>query len=522
MLSVVLRYYHTLKFLQWTQIKYRLRYQFSPIRPDTHIDDVQWSEGKTRFLNDSIDAPKSWLGNNVFKFLNQLHQFDQDIDWNFRGFGKLWTYNLNYFEFLAQANLSKYEGLGLIHDFINKEKEVKDGMEPFPISLRCIFWIRFLIKHQIKDEQIDQSLFGQLQLLSKRPEYHLMGNHLLENGFSLLFGACYFDNEGWWSQAKNILETQLTEQILSDGSHFELSPMYHQIMLYRLLDSINLLQNNYEEKEIAFLELLKNKAELMLGWLQQMTFSNGDLPQVNDSTNNIAPTHLSLMNYARQLNISIQQKQLSTSGYRKINRPNYEILIDVGQIGPDYIPGHAHSDTFNFVLHHQSNPLIVDTGISTYEKNKRRNVERSTSAHNTVMIDGLEQSEVWGGFRVARRAKVTLIEETNDIITAAHNGYQRINCEHQRSFNFHSDAISIKDTITKNKVAKAFFHFDSNVKIELIKDTIKGTFGEMNFEGCDAVKVEPYLLAKGFNHKVEAVRAVVTFHHQLLTKITFQ
>ena len=47
---------------------------------------------------------------------------------------------------------------------------------------------------------------------------------------------------------------------------------------------------------------------------------------------------------------------------------NYELFIDVGNIGPDYQPAHAHSDTFNFELIKGDNPIFVDTGISTYEK----------------------------------------------------------------------------------------------------------------------------------------------------------
>lgn len=37
-------------------------------------------------------------------------------------------------------------------------------------------------------------------------------------------------------------------------------------------------------------------------------------------------------------------------------------------IGPDYIPGHAHADTFNYELRIDGVPFIVDTGISTYNK----------------------------------------------------------------------------------------------------------------------------------------------------------
>ncbi len=48
------------------------------------------------------------------------------------------------------------------------------------------------------------------------------------------------------------------------------------------------------------------------------------------------------------------------------------MIIDIGQIGPSYIPGHAHADTFNFVMHAKGQPLFVDPGTSTYETNALR------------------------------------------------------------------------------------------------------------------------------------------------------
>ena len=518
MLSLMMRYYHTLKFLQWTQIKHRLIYQLQKNVETSDDLDPDFKSANLIFEH-GVKGPTQFLHKNTFEFLNIKYSFDKNIDWNYEAYGKLWTYNLTYFEFLDQAEMSKDEGLRLIHDFISNEKKIKDGMEPFPISLRCLFWIKFLIKHQIEDEGINRSLFRQLQRLSKRPEYHLLGNHLLENGFSLLFGACYFKDEALFQQAEQILNEQLDEQILPDGAHFELSPMYHQIMLYRLLDVINLLQSNNTIATIEFLHFLKKKASLMLGWLQQITFTNDDIPYVNDSAKGIAPTTSQLLSYANQISLGVLYRSLNQCGYRKIRKSNFEIFIDVGSIGPDYIPGHAHSDTFNLIVYHQSKPVLVDTGISTYEKNPRRNLERSTSSHNTVMINDIEQSEVWGGFRVARRAKISSLEESETKIKATHDGYQKINCSHQRTFFFDKNPIQIFDEIKGSEKGKAFFHFHSSVAIQLKGNKAYGDFGSIEFVGADHIEIQIYQLATGFNQTVDAKRAVVFFNKQLRTKL---
>jgi len=470
-------------------------------------------------LKPSITSPTSYLGNEVFRFLNIDQSFNQGIDWNFSNHGKLWTYNLNYFEYLSQSEISKHEGLGLMHDFINNEKISKDGMEPFPISLRVIFWIKFLTKHQIDDDNINQSLFRQVQMLSARPEYHLMGNHLLENGFGLLFGAYYFQNKKLIGQAKKILTEQLQEQILPDGAHFELSPMYHQLMLYRVLDSINLFQQNPKEEFKDLENIFIQKAELMLGWLQAITFQNGELPKLNDSTDAIAPKVHQLLDYADRLNVKTPKIKLKESGYRKMKNTSFEMIIDVGQIGPDYIPGHAHSDTFNFVLHYEGKPLIVDTGISTYEKNQKRNQERSTAAHNTVVIAKAEQSEVWGGFRVARRAKVFNLQESKNRISACHDGYRKIHTIHQRTFVCQENSITILDEISNQNKAQAFLHFHPDVEVFLIEQEIHGSFGKIIFDNLIDIEIEPYQWAAGFNKTVSSKKVILTFKENLQTKI---
>ncbi len=522
MFSLWSRYYHTLKFLKWTQIKYRLLYSLRSgiTRPDPNgmFLPGQWDLQ----LEDSIPAYTSWLGNDRFIFLNMEHDFKNRIDWNYAAYGKLWTYNLTYFEFLGQSDLPKEKGLELIHDFIAQLSTIKDGLEPFPISLRIIFWIKFLLKHKIQDYKIDQSLYGQLQMLYQKPEYHLLGNHLLENGFALLFGGQYFADEKVLKLGNTILTEQLKEQILSDGGHFERSPMYHQLMLYRILDGINLLKNNPEDSAQHLKKLFSEKAALMLGWMTQITFSNGDMPLVNDSTREVAPTAKALETYAAQLGIFPEIKPLKTSGYRKIKRSRYELFVDTGNIGPDYIPGHAHSDTFNFILYQDDQPLLVDTGISTYEKNNRRKEERSTAAHNTVMVNNLEQSEVWGGFRVARRAKITQLEESDGKITAIHDGYRRINCEHRRSFTYCEQYLEIKDELTDKHEGAAFLHFHPTVFPQLENQQITGKFGAIHFKNADEIRLVPYLMATGFNQTKEATRAIVSFkdHLQTIIKLT--
>ena len=157
---------------------------------------------------------------NSFTFLNISHSFSDEINWNYNKFGKLWTYNLNYFDFLNQENISKEAGLILIKNFIKNDDLIMDGKEPYPISLRAINWVKFLSISQIKNEVINNTLYSHYGILIKNLEYHLLGNHLLENAFSLLFGAYYFNDEEFYNTSKNLLFSELNEQIFV-SSHQE-------------------------------------------------------------------------------------------------------------------------------------------------------------------------------------------------------------------------------------------------------------------------------------------------------------
>ena len=476
--------FNTVKYLKAKQIYFRLFYfardKYRKISGFKY-EFLKGSNPTPLKLYNSIENKYSIVKDREFVFLNLSKKFEDSIDWNYSDYGKLWTYNLTYFEYLKEK-----DDLRLIYDFCDNIETIKDGLEPFPISLRGMNWIKFLTKFDIKDKKIDDSLYAQYYILLDNLEYHLLGNHLLENGFSLLFGAYYFEDEKFYKKAKEILQKELEEQILEDGGHFELSPMYHQLMLFRLLDCINLVENGeWKIENGEFLSFLKDKVILMLSWLENITYQNEDIPLLNDSATKIAPTTKELLKYANSLNLnyqfSILNSQLSSSGYRKIVKNNYECIVDIGEVGASYIPGHAHADTFNFELRINNKPFIVDNGLSTYETNETRYYQRSTKAHNTVEVLGKNSSEVWGGFRVADRASIIELEEKKDYIKATHDGYNPI--LHTREWLFKDDKVIIKDSLNKNANAIFRLHFHPSIKEEYImkKIILNSQFSILNY-----------------------------------------
>jgi uncharacterized heparinase superfamily protein len=408
------------------------------------------------------------------------------------------------------------------HNPFGTKNYFKDNWSSYTISLRTIAWIKvfLFIKNSLDNdfkEKFVNSLYIQLNYLSTHLELDIRGNHLLENGFGLLFGAYFLNDEKLYKTAKKILIPELKEQILPDGAHFELSPMYHQLMLYRVLDCYNLVKkNNHFDQEL--LSFFKEKAELMLGWLEQMTFKNGDIPLLNDSAFNINPTTQELIEYANRLGLQPKKKELNESGYRKIIQKNYELIADIGHIGPDYIPGHAHSDTLSFVLYVKNLPFIIDTGISTYNPTERRQIERSTSSHNTVQVGDYDQSEVWSSFRVARRAYPNILQDTNEIIEADLD-YATISANHKRKFQCLEGEIIIKDEVKANHLAKAYLHFHPDVQVTLNKNIVLTNLGQVIVENATKIEIENYQYAPEFNKLIPAKRVIITFSKQIKTII---
>ena len=517
--------FNTILYLKPVQVYYRLYYFLRNIfigkkvkkKTLANFNSIVW-ENEFNYENSYLDK------DNSFVFLNLSHSFSDKIDWNYNRFGKLWTYNLNYFDYLNQENISKEIGIILIKDYIKNDNLLLDGKEPYPISLRGINWVKFLSKNKVNEEFIDNNLYNHYYILLKNIEYHLLGNHLLENAFSLLFGSFYFQDEKLYNKSKKILITELNEQILEDGSHFELSPMYHQIMLFRVLDCIQLIKLNIWKND-DLLNLLEESSSKMLSWLENVTFNNGDIPMVNDCAFQIVPSTKAILNYGKLLGINKKNIKLSDSGYRMFKNEKYELFMDMGEVGASYQPGHVHSDTFNFVLYANNQPFIVDTGTSTYEKNDQRQLERSTSSHNTITIGDYNQTEVWGGFRVGKRAGIISLKESDNKFSSSHDGYKNIGIIHNRKFITNKDSVHIFDKLNKHEIYEkiAHFHFHSLVNNIIIKKTsvfFKSLNIEISFKGKNIfLKKELYKYACGFNKTENAVKLKVVFESDLETII---
>lgn len=512
----------TVGYLTLTQIRYQLKYRF--LKPKSLKTYREGFRSVTKCLRFLIVPPvyASYISPNCFTFLNKTKDFKLKIDWDYREFGALWNYNLQYGNYLLQEDISVSEKLTLIRSLYNTIDSGGLALEPYPVSVRAINIMRLICSGELKEQDILENLYAELNFLSKRWELHLLGNHLLENAFAMCLGGAFFGKKDWRDKAKGVLYRELQEQILKDGGHFELSPMYHKIVFYRLLELID-WYSEYEEKDNKFYNFCREKAQQMRGWLENIKFQNNDIPLFNDSAEGVAYDTKFLLSYADELGIEPGLKKLSDSGYRSYDGDNYEVKVDVAQLGPKYQPGHSHADTLSFILYYKGEPLFVEQGTSTYQIGARRDLERSTEAHNTVVINDKNQSDVWGGFRVGKRATTTVLRDEERLVNAQHDGYEDLGVIHKRKYRFSNDIIYIYDElegIVEN--AKAYFHLHPGCSVEVEKGTVVINNDIVcKFEGWSDIKIEPYDYANTYNVYKKADRVIVAFRDILKTTIKF-
>lgn len=500
-------FFNTVKYLRPVQIFYLIFYKIKSFLPKKKYNTNNLS------ANYSLKWPvvikkDNVLENNSFEILNLKYLFKDNPDWNFLEYGTLWNYNLNYLEFLNQKKFNKKRFTKILKNYISNKKESIFGCDPYPISLRNINILKFILNNKIKDHLIDKSIYEDYMLLYNNFEFHLQGNHLLENSLSLFLGGIYFNEKKFLKYSEKILNTELDKQILSDGAHFELSPMYHNILLERILDIIYFLKiNNYRELKIY--KKLIYKSKLMFNWIKEVSYSDYSYPLVNDSAIGIGLTVDKLNILMKKNSIeNIDKVSVSDSGFRRINFGQFEIYINFSEIKSNFQPGHKHADFLNFELRYKSMPIIIDPGISTYEKSKQRLIERSSSMHNTIIVNNADSCQVWDSFKLGKRPTLKIIEDNSNLLSAFYKSYDS-SYTHFRKFILVNNKIIIEDKVScpKDQLIESHIHF---AQPALKLDNNKLNIEDLNIEflSYKNLKLVDYECPNGYNKLIKRKKII--------------
>ncbi len=471
----------------------------------------------------------------TLRFLNQTREIAVPIDWrpeDLRFGTRLWLLNLHYMEFLESLDDAQF--VAVTDDWIANNRPYEpgywlDNWNSYSLSIRVVVWMQQLAKRELNIdsstlERIHCSLVGQIRFLSNNLELDIGGNHLIKNIKALLWASHFFAQHQeariWQEIGTDLLSTALDEQILDDGMHYELSPAYHCQVLADLLECYSVLD------EGNCRSLLAKKLKKMAQVVCDFTHADGAISLFNDAGLHMAYAPEECLTVAAEaLNIHVQQATFvdyPNAGYFGTHGETDSLLVDAGNLAPDFLPAHGHGDALSFEWCVDGCRMIVDPGVYEYNAGARREYSRATRAHSTVSLDDLDQSEFWHAFRVGRRARIIdrkVVNEAGTLtIDASHDGYTRLAGApiHRRVFTLRDRQLNIQDFITGGKgqkaVARLMLHPDCQIENTLPgKVLIRRGGAQLQVETKHTVTIENACCFLDFGEEYEAKQLLIDF-----------
>lgn len=461
----------------------------------------------------------------AFTFVGRRVVAGDPVDWTTPGFeprDQLWRMNLHYMEYLETLCLD--DGIDLIRQWIGANPPWQpgywhDSWNSYALSLRVMCWMQFLARHGAAGQfdDIELSLAQQMRFLDRNLERDLGGNHLMKNIKALVWAGAYFEGDeaqGWRRTGLGLLEREIAAQILADGVHYERSPSYHAQVLADLIE----IRVALGEMRTALLDdVIERMARVAIDLSHP-----GDVPALfNDAGRTMA---YSPAECAALAGVMPQRQRVfgyRDAGYFGAHPGDWSIVADMGRIGPDDLPAHAHGDIGGFELSVGGRQFVVDQGVYEYVAGDRRTQSRAAASHSVLAIDGMEQAEFFGAFRCGDRPDVTvdLWQPRDDgfVLVGTHDGYRRTGAGPRvtRRFDVTARGLTITDTAPVPAATRArvglLLHPDCQVEIAGASATIGHAQSAIRIDTGLAIHVEDALWWPDMGVEVATKRLYLTW-----------
>lgn len=418
-----------------------------------------------------------------------------------------WELNRHYqFGILAKnyfiSNDNKYldELIELFYDWNDKNPFLIgiSWTSVMEVSIRCYSWIVtlvFLKESGLKNNRILRDLeVGIINMVDYTNKHHSRyssaNNHLIVEMIVVGVAGVLFENRDWYLKAINILDKELVLQNYSDGVNKEHALHYQTFVMEAISLFMLILKRNELQYPSKWNELLAKMSE----FISDNMDSNYNVSHLGDSDDgkilDLFGEHMNHYKYVLELtSLLLGKKYLEiqnphenirwlftddeinnvTEVYNNKKSKCYKeggytimksedesendivVVVDHAELGFGSIAAHGHADSLSFTMSVNSNRVFIDPGTYIYHIDLHsRNYFRKTINHNTLCIDGKDQSEMLGAFLWGKRANTTLckyeINEKQEILVARHDGYKPL--IHNREFIFNKkDKLIINDEI---------------------------------------------------------------------------
>lgn len=340
--------------------------------------------------------------------------------------------------------------------------------------------------------------------------YSSANNHLIGELTGIWTACKAFDlgAEGttWATFAKTKLEDEFEKQVFSDGVDKEQALYYHLWVLeYGLfLSAIG------AGAQDPFSERFSQRVSAMADFVRDLTPPGGKPPQIGDADDGfvtrfvaawpgdpfeevlaaenvvakralshrivekaffyglLAHQHAPEPIVTRQKCPRTYPKIYPHGGYAILGDEHIHIVFDAGSLGYPAIAAHGHADALSFCLAINGDGWLVDPGTYAYHSLPEwRNYFRGTLAHNTIQIDGEDQSQIAGPFLWLNHAQATLAKPTLRAglqeIAGTHDGYGKRGVAHKRTIQYAPEQKTLRlfDELAAQGMhsCKIAFHF---------------------------------------------------------------
>ena len=302
-------------------------------------------------------------------------------------------------------------------------------------------------------------------------------NHLIGEAAGVYLAAMAWPHwdraEVWHDTARAILEREALLQNAPDGVNREQSTSYLQWTFDLLLLPLLAARANGE----SFPEAYSSRLESMLEFLASVMDAGGNVPMLGDADDGFVVRLDPSRSFCRY-------RSLLATGAILFGRPDFKakaralddktrwllgreaddrlhalgeprevpprrafpdggyyilgndfetpdeirVVADAGPLGYREIAAHGHADALSFTLSLGGEEFLIDPGTYAYHTQPEwRAYFRGTGAHNTVRIDGRDQSEPGGSFMWLRKANARvsawMSSADQDFLEASHDGY---------------------------------------------------------------------------------------------------
>jgi hypothetical protein len=351
-------------------------------------------------------------------------------------------------------------------------------------------------------------------------------NHLVGEAAGVFIAAGFFDglprSARWRDEARGILSREIQRQTHVDGGTRE-QAMGYQLFVMWFYVLCGIVARNLEDD---FPAEYWRTLERMFEFAAAMTEGGSVLPAIGDGDDGyvldlggrhdpvgsllhigavlfarpefernertpvepgfwlFAPESASLSTRAstREPPIELRSRPLPASGYYLLQRgargspDSVSLIFDCGQLGFLSIAAHGHADALSVILRIGGMDVLVDPGTYDYFTHpKWREYFRSTRAHNTIAVDGQDQSEMVGPFMWGRQAVPRLLRweprPGGGTVVGEHDGYARLAdpVNHRRSVSLDpdDDCITLRDevrAVATHSIAQCW-HFSENCEV---------------------------------------------------------